>query len=38
VCLVVPIKKISDYPEEDDDDAAGRHFGGSGTQAKKAEA
>jgi hypothetical protein len=37
VCLIVPIKKISDYPDEEYDDAAGRHFGGSGTQAKEAE-
>jgi hypothetical protein len=37
VCLVVPIKKISDFEEEDGDDAAGRDLGGSGTQAKKAQ-
>ncbi len=24
VCLIVPIKKIGDHPEDDDDDAAGR--------------
>ena len=36
VCLIVPIKKIGDYP--DDDDAAGRATSGSGTQANKAEA
>ena len=30
----MPIKKIGDYP--DDDDAAGRQLGGSGTQAKNA--
>jgi hypothetical protein len=33
---VVPIKKISEMP--DGDDAAGRHPGGSGTQASEAEA
>jgi beta-glucosidase len=33
----VPIKKIGEG-DEDDDDAAGRRFGGTGTQAKKAEA
>jgi hypothetical protein len=37
VCLIVPIKKISDHPEDEYDDAAGRHFGASGTQAKEAE-
>jgi hypothetical protein len=36
VCLIVPIKKVSDYPDEDD--AAGRELGGSGTQANEAEA
>jgi hypothetical protein len=36
VCLVVPIKKIGDYPDSDEDDAAGRHYGGTGTQAKAA--
>jgi len=35
VCLIVPIKKISDYSDEDD--AAGRDLAGSGTQAKKAQ-
>ena len=35
VCLIVPIKKIGEM--EGDDDAAGRHLGGSGTQAKKAK-
>jgi len=33
----VPIKKVSDHPDHEDDDAAGRRFGGSGTQAAKAE-
>jgi len=33
VCLIVPIKKIGEY---DEDDAAGRHLGGSGTQAVEA--
>jgi hypothetical protein len=32
----VPIKKISDMPDQDD--AAGRHLEGSGTQAHEAEA
>jgi hypothetical protein len=36
VCLVVPIKKISEHPDEDD--AAGRKLTGSGTQAGGAEA
>jgi len=31
----VPIKKISEHP--DDDDAAGRRMSGSGTQAGTAE-
>jgi beta-glucosidase/6-phospho-beta-glucosidase/beta-galactosidase len=35
VCLVVPIKKLS---EHDEHDAAGRDMGGSGTQANEAEA
>jgi hypothetical protein len=34
VCLIVPIKKIGEY---DEDDAAGRHLSGSGTQAKAAD-
>jgi galactonate dehydratase len=34
VCLVVPIKKISDHPDETDDDAAGRHFNGNGRAEK----
>ena len=38
VCLVVPIKKVGDYPGKDDDDAAGRPSSGSGTQANEAEA
>src|SRR5437764_508657 len=37
VCLIVPIKKIGDYPGSEDDDAAGRGLGGSGTQARKAQ-
>jgi hypothetical protein len=37
VCLVVPIKKIGEGPGEEDDDAAGRSFGGSGTQARKSK-
>jgi hypothetical protein len=37
VCLVVPIKKVGDYPGKDDD-AAGRDMSGSGTQADEAEA
>jgi len=36
VCLIVPIKKIGE--RDDEDDAAGRHLGGSGTQAGKAQA
>jgi len=36
VCLVVPIKKIGEF-EEEDDDAAGRGFGSSGTQSKGAQ-
>ena len=31
----MPIKKISEHPDEDDD-AAGRHMSGSGTQAQAA--
>jgi hypothetical protein len=38
VCLVVPIKKIGEHPDDEGDDAAGRRLGGSGTQAKKAQA
>jgi hypothetical protein len=38
VCLIVPIKKIGDYPGAEDDDAAGRRFGSSGTQTQEAEA
>jgi hypothetical protein len=34
VCLVVPIKKIGEY-DEVEDDAAGRAMAGSGTQAQK---
>jgi hypothetical protein len=34
VCLIVPIKKIGEY---DDDDAAGRLMGGAGTQATEAK-
>ena len=34
MCLIVPIKKIGEIP--DVDDAAGRHLGGSGTQARNA--
>jgi hypothetical protein len=34
VCLVVPVKKVSDVPDEDD--AAGRTPGG-GTQANRAD-
>jgi hypothetical protein len=37
VCLVVPIKKVSGHPDEDDD-AAGRKMSGSGTQASESEA
>jgi len=37
VCLVVPIKKVTDKPGEEDD-AAGREMSGSGTQAGEAEA
>jgi hypothetical protein len=37
VCLIVPIKRIGDV-EDGDDDAAGRHFGGHDSQARKAEA
>ena len=37
VCLVVPIKKVSEHPDDAGDDAAGRRFGGSGTQASEAE-
>jgi beta-glucosidase/6-phospho-beta-glucosidase/beta-galactosidase len=37
VCLIVPIKRIGDV-EDGDDDAAGRHFGGRDSQARKAEA
>jgi hypothetical protein len=37
VCLVVPIKKIGNEAELDEDDAAGRHFGTSGTQTAQAE-
>jgi hypothetical protein len=33
----VPIKKISEGPDEENDDAAGRRFGGSGTQSGKAD-
>jgi len=36
VCLIVPIKKIGDYPTEAD--AAGRALGDGGTQANEAEA
>jgi len=35
VCLIVPIKKIGEH-EPNDDDAAGRHLGGTGTQANNA--
>jgi hypothetical protein len=34
--LIVPIKKIGDH-EEDDDDAAGRQLGATGTQANEAQ-
>jgi hypothetical protein len=36
VCLIVPIKKIGEFGD-DDDDAAGRVMGGSGTQANDAD-
>jgi len=37
VCLIVPIKKIGEG-DGTTDDAAGRHLGGSGTQADNANA
>src|SRR5205085_5296792 len=36
VCLVVPIKKVGEY-DEGEDDAAGRDMTGSGTQATSAK-
>jgi len=33
---VVPIKKIGEHPDDEADDAAGRHMVGSGTQANEA--
>ena len=37
VCLIVPIKRIGEYPDGVEDDAAGRGLDETGTQAKKAE-
>jgi beta-glucosidase len=38
VCLIVPIKKIGEYDQDQDqDDAAGRGMEGSGTQATDAK-
>jgi len=36
VCLVVPIKKIGEHPDDEAGDAAGRLMTGSGTQANGA--
>ena len=37
VCLVVPIKKVTEGPDEDDD-AAGRSMNGTGNGANEVEA
>ena len=36
VCLIVPIKKIAEHPEDAEDDAAGRRFGTTGTETEQA--